>query len=211
MPEPAIDICQMDVTLEGQPVLSSFSLQVEAGEKVCLYGASGCGKSTLLRCLMGLLIPHAGTIRIQSEPLTAHSVWHLRARMAWVPQDPDWGNLKVRDALLRPFSFRINHALSPPEGCMAGWMARFQLPESLLNKSTNDLSGGEKQRVGLVAALLLNRPILLLDEVTSPLDIDNRNRVREALSELQNRTVLAVSHDADMETWADRRINMGES
>lgn len=210
MQEPAIDISQIDVVLGGQSVLSSFSLQAETGEKICLYGASGCGKSTLLRCLLGLVIPRAGAIRIQSTPLNAQSIWHLRALMAWVPQDPDWGTLTVRDALLRPFSFRVNQSLPMPESQIPEWLDRLQLPESLLNKSTQDLSGGEKQRVGLVGALLLNRPILLLDEVTSALDSANRDRVREALDDLQDRTVLAVSHDADTETWADRRMDLGD-
>ncbi len=208
MQQPALTMEDVQVAFGQQTVLSACSLRVAAGEKVCLRGASGSGKSTVLRCLLGLVIPRTGVIRIDDDLLTPRSVWPLRTRMAWAPQTPDWGRCTVREALCRPFSYRVNRTLPAPGPRMEAWLERFDLARSLLDQPTADLSGGEKQRLSLVAVLLLNRPILLIDEVTSALDPANRARVREALAELTGTTVLGVSHDAQAETWASRVIDL---
>ncbi len=208
MKQPAIAMDRVGVIFGKKDVLSAFSLQVDAGEKVCLRGPSGSGKSTVLRCLLGLVVPREGEIQIGTETLTAQSVWRLRSHMAWAPQEPDWGGLTVREALERPFAYRVNRALAPSTSRIAESMERLDLSPTLLEQPTADLSGGEKQRLSLVAALLLDRSILLLDEVTSALDEANRQRVRETLTNLRDTTVLAVSHDAEAETWAQRVIAM---
>ena len=198
----------VDVSFGKRDVLSSFSLRVAAREKVCLRGVSGCGKSTVLRCLLGLVIPRNGEIRIATDTLTPQSVWRLRAHMAWAPQEPHWGKLTVREALERPFRYRLNRALPPRAPAIAQWLERLALSPALLTQPAAELSGGEKQRLSLVAALVLNRPILLLDEITSALDQANRARVRDTLTGLSETTVLAVSHEAQAEAWAERVIDM---
>lgn len=104
MSDPAVAMERIGIVFDGQLVLTVFSLRVESGEKVCLQGASGSGKSTLLKCLLGLAMPRAGRIQIQGQTLTPKSVWRLRRQMAWVPQNPDWGDLTVRQALEQPLT-----------------------------------------------------------------------------------------------------------
>lgn len=198
----------VSLAFSDKKVLSSFSLSVRPNERVCLRGASGCGKSTVLRCLLGLVIPAEGRILIGNDPLTPDTVWRLRSHMAWVPQEPDWGSMTVQEALDRPFSYRINRAQPVPPSRISDCLEKLDLSPGLLKQPTAELSGGEKQRLGLVSVLLLGRPILLLDEVTSALDAANRDRVRNLLAELHDTTILAVSHDADSETWAERIIDI---
>lgn len=199
---------RIGIAFDGQPVLTDFSLRVESGEKVCLQGASGSGKSTLLKCLLGLTIPSAGQIRIHGQSLTPKSVWRLRQEMAWVPQHPDWDELTVRQALERPLAFRANQRCANRLNELPDWLARFNLAANLSSKRCDGLSGGEKQRVALIAALLLKRPVLLLDEITSALDETNREQIRDWLREAADITVLAVSHDTKAESWADRLVNV---
>lgn len=202
---------RVGVSFGRKDLLSDFSLRVGLHEKVCLRGASGCGKSTVLCCLLGLVIPRKGEIHINGRVLASHTIWDLRSQMAWVPQEPDWGTLTVRDALERPFAYRLNRALPPPGPRITEWLERLNISAGLLEQPTANLSGGERQRISLVAALLLNRPILLLDEITSALDETNRNGVRDILADLRETTVFAISHNATEEKWADRIVDMGET
>jgi putative ABC transport system ATP-binding protein len=204
----ALSLTQVGVRYGEQNVLAGFSMAVATGEKVCLHGPSGCGKSTVLHCVLGFTVPHTGHIEIAKRPLAAQSVWTLRQHIAWVPQQPAWNGLTAREALRQPLGYHANRCLRGRGEHLEEWMDRFALPSALLDKRCSDLSGGEKQRVGLVAALLLDRPILLLDEVTAALDRANSERVRHELGTMAELTILAVSHDPEAESWAHRTVEM---
>jgi ABC-type lipoprotein export system ATPase subunit len=192
-------------------LFSGVSYRIKAGEHVALTGPSGCGKTTMLRCLVGLAEPTAGTIRICGEHLTAKSIWSLRGKMAFVPQEPDLGHGSAHGFLECPFKYRINAGKSENLKKAPELMDRLGLNQTLLNSDVGELSGGEKQRLALVAALLLERPILLLDEVVSALDDDNSKRVFELLAELKSTTIIGVVHDGIRMPFATReiRINAG--
>ncbi len=211
MQESHISMDRVGVSFAENDVLTDFSLQIYVGEKVCIRGASGCGKSTVLRCLLGLIMPTQGKILIGTEELSSQSIWRLRTQMAWVPQEPAWAGLTVRDALERPFTYEANRAHASVYSRIAEWLERLNLSSALLEQATTDLSGGEKQRISLISALLLNRPILLMDEATSGLDEMNREQVRAILADLRDTTVLAVSHEAQAESWASRIVAMEAS
>ncbi|MCB1306305.1 MAG: ATP-binding cassette domain-containing protein, partial [Leptospiraceae bacterium] len=80
--------------------------------------------------------------------------------------------------------------------------------DDCMDRSVGTLSGGEKQRIALIAALLLDRPILLLDEPSSALDESSRDRVMELLASKHNLTILSVSHDREWTQMADRTFSM---
>ena len=176
-------------------LFTRLSLSVKAGESVTLSGPSGSGKSTLLRCILGFCGWSDGAIYILGEALTARSVWRLRGRLAYVGQEPDLGDGLVRDALTRALAYRGNQHLQFDVDEARTLFERLLLPAGLLDKTTDALSGGEKQRVALTAALLLKRPILLLDEVASALDGNAKQAVREYLCAMPETTIVSVSHD----------------
>ena len=149
----------------------------------------------MLRCIMGFTPVTKGIIRILDRELTASSIWQLRGKMAYVAQEPELGAGTVRAALMRPFGYRINADLSYDEEEALRLFSMFRLPGSLLDKDIPLLSGDEKQRAALVAALLLQRPILLLDEAASALDGVSKEAVRNYLCERTDLTILSVSHD----------------
>lgn len=203
-----LEIKDVTVRLNGQTILQDFSLSLGTGQKALLTGPSGCGKSTVLRCLLGFVVPQAGSVRIVGEPLTAESIWTLRRRIAYVGQEPDLGAGLVRDILERPFHYRANAALRGNLARVPELFDAFGLARSLLDKEVGDLSGGEKQRVALVSALLLDRNIFLLDEVTSALDPTSKRKVIEHFRSCTEATMLFVAHDAESFPFADLIVEM---
>lgn len=206
---PSIDVERLAVAFEGRSVLEDFFLRVEAEEKVVLAGPSGSGKSSVLAALLGFLVPAAGRIAVLGERLDAKSVWRLRRSMALVQQEPALGEQTVKEWIEEPFAFRANETLRGQLARLPDLLARLRLPEAVLRQKGTDLSGGEKQRVALVAALLLDRPILLLDEPASALDPDSRQAVYACLAGLRGPALLMVSHDVGPALdFADRAVRI---
>lgn len=206
----AIEIKDLSVSYDGQWVLKNFSLNLGYGEKATLSGPSGSGKSTVLRCIMGLAVPSEGSIHILGEPINDHTIWNIRHQLAYVAQEPDLGVDLVRDIIERPFSYRANHESRKNLGRLPELMQRFNLSLNLLDKQMSTLSGGEKQRIALIIAILLDRSIILLDEASSALDKDNKQAVANYFQHVQKITILSVSHDVEWLGFATREINMCE-
>jgi ABC-type iron transport system FetAB ATPase subunit len=203
---PAVIMKNVSVAYGDREALHGFSLEVSSGERVLLSGPSGCGKSTVLRCVLGLAIPREGAVVLWGEPLNPRNVWRLRQHLAYVPQEPDLGRGTVRQVLEAPFAFRANEKLRENLEKIPHLLERFDLPEHLLEKEAATLSGGEKQRVALMAAILLERSLVLLDEASSALDQDNKQKVAAWFREASGLTVLAVSHDREWEAFATRTV-----
>jgi putative ABC transport system ATP-binding protein len=189
-----LKLSDLRIDLDGRPLFEGVSLHLKEGEKTTLSGPSGSGKSTLLRSIIGF-IPFKGTISINGDDLDVHTVWKLRRAIAFVDQEPDLGGGPVKDVLLRPFSYRANQHQPYEQQEVDSLFERFLLPDSLKGKEMSSLSGGEKQRVALISALLLHRPLLLLDEAASALDKEIKTIVREYLCSQTDLTILSVSHD----------------
>lgn len=207
MGETAVNLDSLTVRFGTQTVLDQFSLSVAPGRAVTLSGPSGCGKSTVLRCLLGLQKPEAGRVRIFDEEMTAQSVWRLRRHLAYVPQEPDLGTGRVGDLLEHPFTYRVNTSCRKQLERLPDWLEQVELPADIVSKSITDLSGGEKQRVALVGALLLDRPLLLLDEVTAALDAGRRQCVADLIRATRT-TRLIVTHDRSLFDYADRHVTL---
>jgi len=204
----ALELRNVTVYFDGQAVLQDFSMSLKAGEKALLTGPSGCGKSTVLRCLLGFVAPETGSVRIKGEPLNAASVWNLRTHLAYVGQEPELGAGSVSEILERPFHFHANAALRENLKRVPALCEQFGLAQALLNKEPGDLSGGEKQRIALISALLLDRTIFLLDEVTSALDRASKKIVLDYFQSRDDITALFVAHDSEWFSFADQTIEM---
>ncbi len=198
----------IDVRFGGQTVLRAFSLSLKPGEKALLTGPSGCGKSTVLRCFLGFVVPDAGSVSIDGTELTPETVWRLRQRVAYVGQEPDLGTGTAGQAIERPFHYRVNAGLRSNLERIPELFERFNLARSLLHKDVGSLSGGEKQRIALVSAILLDRRIFLLDEITSALDKVSKQAVADYFRSREDATALIVAHDPEVFSFVHRVIEL---
>jgi ABC-type multidrug transport system fused ATPase/permease subunit len=165
-------------------------------------GPSGAGKSTLLDLLAGNLAPLEGSILVDGVPATAQQ---LREIAAPVPQEP----------FLFTDSIRLNVLIGNPratrdqieQACAAAGVDRFArlLPGGLdapVGKEGGLLSQGQRQRVCLARAIVSDKPLLLLDEVTSSLDGETEDHLSEALDKLAHRTIIVATHRITTARWA---------
>jgi len=204
----ALEMRNVTVRFGRQIVLEDFFLSLKTGEKALLTGPSGCGKSTVLRCLLGFAVPETGSVRINGTSLDANSVWGLRKHLAYVGQEPELGAGTVHDVLERPFHFHANAPLRENLRRLPTLCEQFGLAQALLNKEPGDLSGGEKQRIALISAILLDRKIFLLDEVTSALDRTSKKAVLDYFQSRNDVTALFVAHDSEWFSFASQLIQM---
>ncbi len=204
----AIEIDALTVGFGGRAVLGGFSLRLGVGEKATLTGRSGSGKTTVLRCILGFVVPDAGAIRINGEALTARSVWHLRRELAYVAQEPELGDGTVRDVLERPFAYHANADLRDNLARVDEFFGEFLLPRSLLGDDVTTLSAGEKQRVAIVSAVLLDRRIILLDEASSALDKTSEKAIADFFRSRADLTVLSVSHNPEGLSFSGQLVEL---
>ena len=206
--ETAIEIDRLGVRYDGRWVLRDFSLRLGCGEKVVITGSSGAGKSTVLRCVLGLVMPREGSVHVLGRAMDGHHVWDLRRQLAYVAQEPDLGPGTAREVIERPFEYKVNASLRGNLERLGELLERFNLPPSLMDKEMPTLSGGEKQRIALVSAILLDRSIVLLDEASSALDKENKQAVVAFFQQSRELTVLAVSHDTEWQAFSDRVLEL---
>ena len=199
---------------DGAVVLSDVDLTVARGEHVALIGPSGAGKSTLLALASGDLLPAAGTVRVGGIASTAATQDEVRAAGALVAQST-WlfagtiaDNLRLADPTATPE--RMWRALERANLAQEVRLMPAGL-DTVVGENGMGLSGGQAQRVSLARAFLADRPLLLLDEPTSQVDLAGEAQIIEAIDRLAaGRTVLTVSHRAGALTGADRVIRVAD-
>ncbi|MGP5220151.1 ABC transporter ATP-binding protein [Arthrobacter rhombi] len=193
------------------PVLDRVTLSLEAGEQVIILGPSGAGKSTLLNLMTGV-IPHSVAARFTGRVLvagqdTAHTgVAELSRTVGVLAQDPESAMCMpdVQREIALPLE---NHAVPPRqiEGLIDEVLEQVN-GASLKDRSTRQLSGGQGQRVALAASLVVEPPVLLLDEPTSMLDAEGISSVRRSIDRAvhdRGPAVVLVEHRIDEYAGAD--------
>lgn len=192
----------------GRPVLDGVSLSIPAGRTSAIVGPSGGGKSTLADMLIGLLTPNAGQLLVDGRALDATWLQTWRSRIGYVPQDAFVFHASVRDNLLvtRPDATDADVWAALDAASARSFVER--MPEQLdtiLGDRGVRISGGERQRIALARALLREPALLVLDEATSNLDVDNERRVQQAVDALRGQlTIVMIAHRLATVRNADR-------
>ncbi len=184
------------VQYKEKPIIKNISFSVEENERIALYGKSGSGKSTILTTIVGAHIPVLGTVYFNGEALSSGNILQVRRAVSFIGQEPALGAEMIRDALLLPFSYRINRAKIPQEGRIIETLEKLHLDPDILNRNSSVVSGGEKQRIAIARALLQDKNVFLVDEITSALDIESKKAVLDLFTKGEL-TLISVSHDPD--------------
>lgn len=208
----ALDISQMTFSYPGQstPALSKVSLHIKAGERVAIIGRSGSGKSTLARMIMSFYSPDEGQILLDGLDLRQLDVADLRHQIGYVAHDLPLLAGSLRDNLTLGARYVSDgRMLEVADLCGVSDLAR-QHPQGFdrpVGERGQLLSGGQRQAVLLARAMLLDPPILLLDEPTSAMDNSSEDALRQRLHTwTAGKTLLLITHRNSMLSLVDRLI-----
>ena len=211
--EEVVAIKHLKKFFDNTVVFNDLSFTIHRGEVIVIVGPSGCGKSTLLRCINGLEPIQSGEIFLDGQPMPKDKAqWsQVRRKVGMVFQSYDlFPHMKVIDnVLLGPIKVQ-KRTRKEAEKAAEALLARV----GLLHKKDSyprQLSGGEKQRVAIVRALMMEPEIMLFDEVTAALDPEMVREVLDVILELAKggMTMIIVTHEmAFARAIADRIIFM---
>ena len=208
----AIECRQLSFTYPNQQnaALKNINLVIKPGEKIGIIGRSGSGKSSLAKLLVGLYQPDDGALLVDGVDIRQIDVSELRYNVGYVPQDIQLLAGTLRDNLTSGARY-VEDELVLQAAELAGVheFARLhpQGYELQVGERGQNLSGGQRQNVALARALLLNPPILLLDEPTSAMDNTGEERLKQRLAAVvENKTVLLVTHRASLLSLVDRLL-----
>lgn len=189
-------------------LFSNKHANIYGGEKVGLVGFTGAGKSTFISLILRFFPLHNGKILIDGQDIADVTLESLRNQIALIPQDP----------ILFHRTLRENISYGKPEATEAEIIAAATLAhcdefirtipgcyEAKVGERGTKLSGGEKQRIAIARAILVDAPILILDEATSSLDSVTEKYIQDSLENLmQNRTSIVIAHRLSTLSRMDR-------
>lgn len=181
---------------DGKSILSDISVHIEAGDFISIIGPSGSGKSTFLKLCSHLISPTGGSILYKGKDIHEYNPTEVRKSISYCFQTPYLFGDTVIENMHFPFSIR-NVKLDTLR--VNDLFSQFKMPADFLNKEVKNLSGGEKQRIALIRSLLFKPEILLLDEITSALDVDNAEIVENVITSLNKEgvTILWITHNLE--------------
>jgi iron complex transport system ATP-binding protein len=179
-------------------ILKNIEFRVDGGEVVSILGENGSGKSTLLRTINRILKPHKGTVLIDGRAIRKMSRKEVAKTIGYMPQKSNGVYCNVFEAILLGRKPHIGWHISKKDMETVRLILAMMNLEKYAMRYTNELSGGELQKVILARALAQEPQILLLDEPINHLDIKNQLEVMELLRNItkkMNLVSMVVMHD----------------
>lgn len=213
---PVLAIHGLSIAVGGKVIQRDVSVDLMPGELVAVTGPSGSGKTTFLRTVVGLQDSVAGTVLLQGRAPGDWGWPTYRRKLLLVAQQPALFESTVEDNLRRPFAYRSAKDSPPfPREKAIALLDELGVGGERFDQDASTLSVGQKQRVSLIRALLLEPLVLCLDEPTSALDVDSAVSVQRVISaEAKSRglAALIVTHSVEQANeWCDRKIVLGAS
>ncbi|MDR0898899.1 MAG: ATP-binding cassette domain-containing protein [Lactobacillaceae bacterium] len=186
-----VSVEKLAFNYENKPIFNNLNINFSKNHWTAIIGSNGSGKTTLLRLIAGLEEATSGTINTFGQ------------KPSVVFQNPDtqfFSNTVEDDIAFTLENMKVNP--SKMSGIIQTTLNSFGIAE-LAKKNPQELSGGQKQKVALISAIVSNSEILLLDEVTSMLDPYDRQIILETIRNLTGQTIISISHDAEEIMMAD--------
>ena len=194
-----IQINNLSFHYHGKKILENSSFSIKQGSTIGIIGKSGEGKSTLINLIVGLLKPSSGEILVDDQNINQNLI-NWQKKIGYIPQD----------VYLMDDTIKSNICFGLEEEEIDNKNFNKAIEQAQITKFVNSLdekeytkignlgsriSGGQKQRIAIARALYLNPEILILDEATSSLDMDNENKILSEINQIKaNKTIILISH-----------------
>lgn len=194
----------------SQEVLRNVSFHIKSGERVVILGRVGSGKTTLHKLMLGLYQPTEGAVFLDGVDLRQLDPADLRRNVGYVEQDTllFYGSLRENVTLRAPYADDLAIVTAADVGGLTEFVNRH--PEGydmVIGERGASLSGGQRQGVAIARAVLLDPPVLLLDEPTSSMDFTSESQFKESLRRfMQQKTLVIVTHRLSLIDLAERMI-----
>jgi len=196
-----LSVDDIEFSYQSKNILKNVKFKVNKGEVVSVLGVNGAGKSTLLKCINRMLKPKKGSILIDNFKLSTLNQKEIAKKMAYVSQHTNGNYINVFDSVLLGRKPHIKWEVTKEDLEITSRILKIMELEELALKNTNELSGGELQKVIIARALVQEPQVLLLDEPTNNLDLKNQMVVMEIIrnvSKSQNIASIVVMHDLNL-------------
>jgi len=186
-----------------QPVVSNINAKLNAGDFCVLLGANGTGKSTLLNTIRGTLTPKGGRVLLNNKSIISIQDKELATIISVVSTYTNFASeLTVYDIISfgrTPYIGIFSRLSQTDKNIISKYISKLEI-DSLVTNKFNQLSDGQKQRVMVCRALVQDTLLILLDEPTAHLDIENRIKIFELLQQIcseENKTVICSTHEIE--------------
>ncbi len=191
-------------------ILHNLTLHLHPGETIALVGRTGSGKSTVARVLARFYDATGGTVRVDGHDVRDLTLTSLRANIGVVLDEPFLFSVSIRDNIAygRPDASMEEVVAAAEAAGAAGFINRLSDGyDTVVGERGYTLSGGQRQRIAIARALLVNPPILILDDATSAIDVKVEQRIHSSLRVLmEGRTTLIIAHRLSTISLADRVV-----
>lgn len=207
----AIQTENLHVSLSGKEILRGVSLDIAQGEYVSIIGPNGAGKTTLIRCMLGMY-PYQGSVQIAGTECSEANPRELARQISYVPQTHDIEfPLPVFDFVMMgryPYLSQLSPAQKKDIQAVENALAITGIA-AFRDRLLRTLSGGERQKVYIAAALAQETPVMLLDEPATFLDWKHQAEVMQLLKKINQEcgaTIVTVNHDLNSAAHGSDRI-----
>ena len=208
--EDSIALRDVSVSLpdHNRPIVDQINLKINKGEKVAFVGPSGGGKSTILNLILGLINPSQGYVFMDGVKIEQYNQVQYRTLFGLVSQEAEMFHLSIIDNILlgresgRDSDLKQIYQTTLVDEIIENKTSKEQNP---IGDAGMRLSGGEKQRLSLVRALITQPEIVILDEPTSSLDQESSKKVTDAiLKSIESKTAIIATHNLSLLESVDR-------
>ncbi len=196
-----------------RPILTNVAGSIKRGERVAIVGPSGCGKSTLVKLIGGLLTGYQGSLTWDDNEYRELSLRSLHKQIAYIDQSAYIfdGSLRYNITLDREATDKEVNAAITRAGLEEFVADNASGLDTVLKHAGNNISGGQKQRIALARQLLGNPQVILADEITSAIDEKDGQKIEQSLLDLDNITLIYISHHLrpEIKKQFDQVIELG--
>lgn len=200
--EPVVEVENLNLIIEGRHILKNVSFKINKGEIFTILGGSGSGKTTITKCIVGLLKPTSGSIKVFGKEITQINplkLNELRKEIGYVFQGAAlFDSLKVWENVVFYYLEHSHMKEKELKEIALTYLKMVGLGEHTLGLYPSELSGGMKKRVGIARAIATQPKLVIYDEPTSGLDPITSRLIDNLIKELRDKTsstALVVSHD----------------